>query len=141
MIAVEKFKPEHLLTMDVQPIQKEMLDITPDYASRLCAHSDALTITNDGKPIACFGRVTMWERRHIAWAILSKDAGRRMLSVVKAIKRAMAFEEGTGRYEAIIRSDFKAGQVMASILGFKWHHHEEGYLPNGGDAEVYVRFC
>lgn len=136
-----KFAAAHALNMDLQPIQRTMLGITKDYAEKLEQFSDGLTVMDGDRPVACFGRVQLWEGRYTAWALLDKNCTGSMVKIVRTIKRAMSLQEGTGRYEAIVRSDFPQGRRLAEMLGFKFHHHEERFLPGNLDADIYVRFC
>lgn len=132
---VVTFKAAHSALMRLQSAQYGESTIDGEILERL---GDAFTIMDGDKPVASIGRVTMWPGRYELWAALSEDAGRHMIAITKAAKRLLQLCEG--RLEIMVRSDFEQGHRWAKLLGFKHHHHEERFLPNGADADIYVRF-
>lgn len=136
MIVVD-YKPEHALRIRVQKAQQEVV-LTPEYAQSL-AQGPAMTGLVGDDPMFCIGKQMIWEGRWIVWGLLSEDAHEHMLAITRIARRMVALQRG--RHEMIVRTGFKQGDRWARILGFTWHHHEERFLPNGKDAEIYVRHC
>lgn len=95
-------------------------------------------IDPDGYVLFCCGFVTQWPGRHNAWAALSKRTSRRMFAVVSTMKRMVTLVP-SGRIDLTVCSNFQPAHRLAKILGFRHHHHEERYWPDGGDADVYTR--
>lgn len=91
------------------------------------------------KVIFAVGAVRLWEGRYELWAMLSGDACKHMVWVTRVAKRLLQLRAGARRLEIIVKSDFKAAHRWAEMLGFRWHHHEERFLPDGSDADIYVR--
>jgi hypothetical protein len=136
------FKPEHITMIDVQQAQTSddaCVRRNDDYGKWLATTGPAITGMVDGRVIFCVGKAKQWEGRHIIWSVLSKDAGKYLLRITKALRRILMIQEGEGRLELIVRADFKNGCDWASVLGFEQHHFEEKFLPDGADAWIYVR--
>lgn len=130
------FKAEHALRIDLQDAQRIVESEVS--ARELEAGCDAITGLVGDQVIFCLGRARQWEGRYVLWAMLSKDACKHMLAITRAARRALELCEG--RLEAVVRSDFAQGHRWAQLVGLKFHHHEEMFLPDGSDADVYVRF-
>ena len=103
-------------------------------------NSDALTGMVDGKPVFCIGKTKQWKGRYIVWALLSNTANKHMVAIVRACRRIIEAQRGDGRHEIIVRADFQEGCKLAKMMGFKFHHDEERFLPDGTDAKIYVRY-
>lgn len=132
------FKPEHALRIVLQDEQADMkTELSPE---ALAASGESFTAMVGDEVIAVVGRARQWDRRWVVWAMLSKNAGPHMLAVTRFTKRLLELGRMDGRMELMVKSSFSAGHRWARILGFKWHHHEEQFLPGGVDADIYVRF-
>lgn len=141
MITLVDYLPDHMLQIGVQEKQSEMLgEITKQYAHALATAGIAYTVMLDNRVLACGGKAKQWEGRWILWAVLSREASRHMLRLTKITKRTLELHNHVGRLEAIVRSDFEQAHRWVKMLGLKWHHHEERFLPGGLDADIYVRF-
>lgn len=125
------YEPRHMADMKIQKAQISAHLAIPEVG-------EAITGLVNDKPVFCAGRITPWEGRHIMWAVLSEDACRHMLTITRELIYFIDLCEG--RLELIVDSEFEAAHRWAKILGFGLHHHEEMFLPNGGDADIYVRF-
>lgn len=133
------FVPHHLSQFAPHSGHTEMVGVPLlSHAHELAAAGMAYSGVVDGVVIGCAGCAMIWPGRFVAWALLSGATGKHMVVITKAVRRALQTVEG--RIETIVSSEFKAGHRWVSMLGFKWHHHEERFLPNGGDADIYVRF-
>jgi len=106
MIEQIPFQPWHLDMIDTQEAQKSV--ITADVGG------EAFTLI-DGRILACYGAVRIWEGRWMAWAVLSRYAKDYMLSVTRHVKNVM--KKADGRLEIIVESDFKEGLRWAKMLG------------------------
>lgn len=142
MIKVVPFKKEHALAVKLQPGQSDNVAVIDDaYASDLEKSSRvAMTGIVGDRVVGCGGMVKLWPGRWLMWAILSEDARVHMVRATNICKRMLAMHDEPGRIEMIVKSDFKEAHRWAGLLGFKYHHHEERFLPDGSDADVYVRF-
>jgi len=137
------FKSEHIQVIDTQDAQLADDAYTDwnskEYSDWLAKSGIAITGLVDDEVVFCAGKVEMWPGRHLLWASLSKKAAQHMVSITKAARRGLECAAG-GRLEAIVRADFKGGGRWLEMLGFKYHHYEEKFLPDGSDAKIYVRF-
>jgi hypothetical protein len=126
--------------MEVQMQQRGTMSMDRSYALEL-AKGPAVTGMLAREPLFCFGKQEQWPGRWVVWCLLSVDARAHMLPITRIARRLLGQQLGTGRHEAVIRSDFKQGHRWAELCGMKWHHHEEMFLPGQQDADIYVRFC
>jgi hypothetical protein len=145
MIEIVKFQPVHLSMIAVQPEQMgDAVDyLNPDYGNALYLAGPGYTCKDGDRIIACGGKVEQWAGRSIVWTVLSDSACRHMFRVTKCARRAIELwasgkEE---RLEAIVRSGFLPGARWVELCGFEYEHTSKKFLPNGCDADVYVRFA
>lgn len=138
MIDVMDFKPEHAINMRLQKAQQIVM--TPEYASSL-ATGPAVSGILDGEVLVCIGKQKVWDDRFIIWGLLSENACKHMVAITRIARRLLLLQKGTGRHEVIVRSNFRQAHRWAELAGFRWHHHEEKFLPGGKDADIYVRHC
>jgi hypothetical protein len=134
-VNVIPFRAVHATGMTIQVAQQGEATLDAVVLEKL---GDAFTITVGDRPIASIGRVKMWNGRFELWAMLSDEASAHMFKITRVAQRLLQLCEG--RLEVIVRSDFEQGHRWAKLLGFGFHHHEERFLPNGSDADIYVRF-
>lgn len=138
---ITPFKPEHLKQVDVQAEQtlaREHLQ-NEDYANLLAQH-EAWTLLIDDRVVACAGFIPVWGNRYQAWAIISATIGASgMLTLSKAVMRALSLK--TGRVEAYVAEEFKAGHRWARLMGFDLETPKamRGWFPEGGGAFLYAR--
>lgn len=143
MMEMIPFDPCHLDTIIPQRSQVvDLLCSKDSMASTIPKDAGpAVTGMQDGEVIFCAGSIKQWEGRHIIWSIMSRNSGKHMFSIVKAIKRLMPLYAGSGRIEVIVRADFPEGcRLVEKFFGFTFHHYEERFLPDGADARIYVRY-
>lgn len=141
MIEMVKFEPAHALEIDVQQRQFDhtgMMNL--EYATNLAASGVAMSGISDGRVLFCGGVAKIWEGRYSMWSLLSEDARRHMVRMTKIGKRMISTLPAPARIEMIVKHDFEEAHRWAKLLGFDLHHHEEKYLPDGADADIYVRF-
>ena len=125
MIAVVPFMPFHLNDLIVHEyinfIQSDLDD--PAYGEYL-DNGLAYTALKDGKVLGCAGLYPTGKYRADAWALLSKDSGRYMLAIVRAMLKELCRSEFR-RVQTHVRKDFRQGLKMMKTLGF------ENETPNG----------
>lgn len=138
------FEPGHIGAIRPQPAQAADLlcaEEVPDHAESMYEAGPALTGMVGNDIVFCIGKITQWRGRHIVWALMSEKAGQHMVAIVRSLKQMIENSKGDGRLELIVRSDFPQGCKLAEkILGFQFHHREERFLPDGADANIYVRY-
>jgi len=138
-VKIVDFQPEHLVRLRAQEAQS---GVEPSlvYGQQLAAAGPAWSGVEEGRILFCAGKAMQWEGRYILWAILSSEAKCYMLQITRAVKRGMLLLEKGCRFEAIVQSNFDQAHRWARMVGMEWHHREERFLPNGADADIYVRF-
>lgn len=129
---VEPFKPEHLKMLDLQPQQQDELDIEDG------APKEALlfSLFEAGDVLAVIGFVEETPTRRMATALISRRAGKAMLSIVRAMKRMIALY-AVQRVEMVVKTDFKPAHRLARLLGFT----REGTMRKfaaGQDYDIYA---
>jgi hypothetical protein len=128
------FVPAHVGAMIVQPAQAGDIDAE----SLSSPYGMAWTAMDGEQPIACAGLVEVWSGRAYAWALLSADAGRHMVSITRAIRYRLDTAK-FNRIELAVAAGFAPGVRFARLLGFELEAKARRYMPNGGDAFIFVR--
>lgn len=137
---IEVLTADHIREVEanLQPGQvSEIREMSPEV---LVKQGVGFAGVDGGKTIFVIGRVRFWEGRYAGWALLSADAWRYMLPITRAVKAMIKLHGNDGRLEIITQCRFNEACRWAEILGFTFHHREEKFLPNGEDANIYVRF-
>jgi hypothetical protein len=139
MVTVEQFKPADLEELRLQPAQEFLGEFVgrPGYGQELVDAGPCYTVRHCGKVVMCAGVVSLWEGRGSAWALLSRDAGKCMRQVHRAVKE---FLDGCGikRVEAYVYPDFIPGHRWARMLGFE-HEGLMRSFQRGADMDMYAR--
>jgi len=131
---VVPFRPDHVMRMDVQVAQTGELT-----AERMAAqYGHAWTAVVDDRPMCCAGLQEMWPGRAYAWALLARDAGRHMIAITRAV-RAHIDRAPFHRIELAVAAEFWPGVRWAKLLGFDLECKARKYMPNGGDAWIFVK--
>lgn len=133
---VVPFRAEHVSMMQIQESQAELKSEVPPEA---LVGDDSFTVLHEDRVIAMGGFALQWKGRWVLWSTLSPEAAKHMVRITKMVKRAISMRP-PGRLEIMVQSGFEQGHRWAEVLGFRHHSHEERYLPDGGDADIYVRF-
>jgi hypothetical protein len=138
---LEKFRPEHLAEIAVQPAQQYLrgyLDQNSDAAVTAAAHP-SYTGRVDGQVIVCAGIVPIWDQRALAWAWLGARARFHLVSVTRAVARFLDVQPYR-RVEISVDRDFAEAHRWARMLGFKLEAGRmRAYRPDGGDCSLYAR--
>lgn len=128
MIEEIQFQPWHLDVIETQDAQKGV--------GTFGDTGIAFTLI-DGRILACYGAIKIWEGRWAAWAVLSRYARERMLSVTRHVKNVMP--QADGRLEIIVESDFKEGLRWAKMLGYTLEAERMKNFLNGKDYALLAR--
>lgn len=139
---VTDFKPEHLLSIEPQPAQMDAMgSLTIEHGKMFIDKGGkAVTGIADGITMFCCGYVPIWRGRWLGWSLISKYIGTKMVWMIRVMRRSLDAHDQPGRIEIIVRDNFPQGRRMAEMLGFRFHHHEEKFLPDGSNADIFVRF-
>jgi hypothetical protein len=129
---MEPYKPEHLQELILQPAQARVRAnlSDPEYAQALVGEH-SFTLKMNGKVVACFGVLKLWEGRGDAWALISGDIGARGM-------RRLHFEIRK-RLEAEHEAGFEQAKRWLSLLGFQYEGPLLKYTPDGRDCLRYAR--
>lgn len=142
MMRVEAYRPEHLRTLELQEAQSYFgIDTkSEDYAKALQNFGNSFTALDGDRIIACAGCVEIWDNRAMAWALVSKDAGRHMLGVHRAVSGFLMAAKWR-RVEAYVDAGFDAGMRWMDLLGFRQESPEpmRAFRPDGGDCYMFAR--
>lgn len=135
------FRAEHARAIQVQKAQQlQFEEVTPEEVQDSGVGLTVLKCGRYDTVLMCFGKSYVWHRRWLIWALLSEDAGKHMRVLTRIAKWALSTQKDQGRFEAIVPTTFDPGHRWAKMVGFVWDHHEDNFLPYGGDAEIYVRY-
>ena len=134
------FKAEHFDKIELQPHQEGFSTYIADkkYGKSIEQGSDSFTAFDGNKIIGCAGLVEQWDGRAVAWALLSKDAGKHMLSIVRKIDEYLNLKN-IRRVEASSICGFKPGARLLEMLGFEYEGIAKKYTPDGQDVLMYAR--
>lgn len=137
---VVPFDPAHLHSMALQSSQSWMEPMlkNPSYGEFLKSAGACITIMNGDHVVACGGLVNMWENRAQVWSLISHDAGRHFVRVVRVMQSFLDLQD-IRRIEATVDADFEQGHRLIHMLGFKYEGLMPAYLPNGRDCCLYGR--
>lgn len=135
------FEEDHLHTLEILPDPGggRAKILLRDY--KVLESTLAWTVVlKEGTILACGGMIRHWAGRHVAWSVMSHEAGRYMLPITRIVKDM--FDSVPGRIEMTCRADFAPGQRWAKMLGFEVEN-PPGVLKNygceGEDHIMYVR--
>lgn len=138
-MTVERFHPDHLREIDLQPAQQAAAAAFEDaeYLVAIARGTGGTLRNADGKAIACGGVVEV-DGGSIAWAFLSRDAGRNMVALVRAARRLM----DTAPLPVLTTAacDFPQGCRLLELLGFERQPEPvDDVSLQAGPHYVYVR--
>lgn len=131
---------EHLGQLELQPSQAWFTPIASDpaYARMLLAGGPAYALVDGDEVLACAGLSVQWEGRAVGWALVSGNAGRRMVELHKAVRRALELHPFR-RVETTVYAGFDAGHRWARMLGFEREGCMRAFAPGGEDCDLYAR--
>jgi hypothetical protein len=139
---VEKLRAAHLRQLELQDAQRYFVaDIgSSEYGAAIEASPYSYSAFSGDALIACAGVVEIWENRAMAWALVSKDAGRNFLGVHRLTLGFMAAAKWR-RVEAYVDVGFEPGMRWMEMLGFTLETPEpmRSFRPDGGDCYLFAR--
>jgi hypothetical protein len=143
MIRIVPMTDAHVLAIVPQEQQAPELRTPEDRLREISAPRAAGSAwaVVDGDEVLLLGGVqTMWEGRGMAWVLLAEGAGRRMLSITRAVRRYLDALD-YGRLEMYVDAGFWNGCRWAEVLGFRNETPQgmAGFLPNGNRAYMFGR--
>jgi len=140
MISTVEFKKEHmeyLLKFQAKEYKEYM---TSEVMQALEDSKKSLTFLNEyGEVLLCGGVKKIWDGRGELWAVFNNVKGSYSASLHKAVKKGIEVL-GLKRTETVVIFENTLGHKLVKKLGFKIETERlTAYLPNGGDASMYVR--
>jgi RimJ/RimL family protein N-acetyltransferase len=139
MLQVRPFQEEDIATLVLQARQAEegkwlaAIDLVS-----LSQSGQSFTGLVEGVPLICAGVIGIWPGRAMAWAYLSRDAGRNMRSITTAVRKFLD-ETDHRRVEMTTIQGFQAAARWAEMLGFRLEGLMTQYTPDGEDAYLWAR--
>jgi len=140
---IVRFTPAHLAALELQDAQIHLSsELTrPGYGDMLAAAGQSFSALAGDRVVCVAGLLPQWEGRAIAWALLSRQAGRYFLPVHRAVHGFLA-QSAFRRVEAFVDAEFSRGCRWLEMLGFD--NETPGapmrkYTPDGKDCFLYAR--
>jgi hypothetical protein len=139
MIRIEPLTLAHFDRIRLQPAQGYISEwASPEIQEGLAAQRSQAFVDGD-EVLLVGGAIEMWEGRGVLWSLLSGSIGHRFPAVHRLAQRFIAGLPFR-RLEATVDVGFTQGERWVDMLGFRLETPcMRGYLPNGGDAAMYVR--
>jgi hypothetical protein len=140
---MEAFKPEHLRELVLQPAQERVRAnlSNPEYAQALVGEH-SFTLKMDGKVVACFGVLKLWEGRGDAWALIDGDIGARgMRRLHFEIRKRLEAAHEFRRIETACDAGFAQAKRWLELLGFQYEGPLLKYTPDGRDCLRFARIA
>lgn len=131
----------HVLALTPQRRQADMpTEDRVDTAMALSSQGAAWAVLDGDTVLAVAGVAEQWPGRGLAWCLLSRDAGSRMLGITRMVSRYLGALDYR-RIEMYVDAQFGEGCRWAELLGFKNETPDgmEGFFPNGNRAFMYGR--
>jgi hypothetical protein len=142
MIQIVALKASHLANLELQDAQSYFSGnlTSQEYAESLASEGQSFTAISGERVIACAGVTEIWENRAVAWSLISKDAGRHMLSIHRPIAGFLLASKYR-RIEAWVDEGFEPGMRWLEILGFTLETPSpmRGFRPDGGSCFLFSR--
>lgn len=137
---VERFRPEHMEELVLQPAQELALaPLGKRRNAELLAQGDAFAGLIAGRVVVCAGVVQMWEGRGDAWSLISTDIGPQgMHETHYAVRRYLA-ASSLRRIEAACDAAFLQAHRWMYLLGFAYEGPLAKYTPDGRDCLRFAR--
>lgn len=136
IVPLKRWHLEHIDMQDAQDYVAKWL--TPEIKQAI-EDTLAFAAVDGERVLACSGVIEMWEGRGVAWAMLARDLGAKFVGVHRAVATFLD-ASNFRRIEATADAGFVEGERWLKKLGFRLETPVmKGYLPNGGDASMWVR--
>lgn len=136
------FKAAHLQWLELQEAQAYLSAdiIKPEHARMIEQAGQSFTAMVGDKVLACSGTAEVWTGRAVAWALISKDAGRHMVGIHKAVAGYLSAAKYK-RIEAWVDEGFEPGMRWLELLGFTRETPlpMRGFRPDGGSCFLFSK--
>lgn len=137
MIKIEPFSPEHVLEIELQPNQQA---ISPWLKPENYRMLRGFTARINGKIIFIGGLAKIFDHRYFAWSLISWDAGKYLLAIIRRISRYFKMYYNGCRIECTCHYHFAAAHRLARLLGFKCEAQRmEMYEINKDSSSLYAQ--
>lgn len=135
------FRAEHLEGLRLQPAQSHMIGMLAEngYGAMLENGPSFTALDDAGHVLICAGFDERWTGCAQAWALLSCDAGRHMIGIVRALRGYIDNVAPWHRIEAAVDVGFVAGERLLELLGFEFEGIARAYRPDGGNCTMWAR--
>lgn len=136
------FKAAHLQLLELQQAQAYLSAdfLQPEQARLIEQAGNSFTAMVGDKVICCAGIVEIWTNRAVAWALISKHAGRNMVGLHKAVAGYFSAAKYK-RIEAWVDEGFEPGMRWLKLLGFTLETPlpMRGFRPDGGSCFLFSK--
>lgn len=136
------FKAAHLQALELQEAQAYLSSeiATPEHGAMIESAGQSFSAVVGDKVIACSGTAEVWAGRAVAWALISKDAGRHMVGIHKAVAGYLSAAKYR-RIEAWVDEGFEPGMRWLEMLGFirETPMPMRGFRPDGGSCFLFSK--
>lgn len=142
MIQIVKFRAAHLQSLELQEAQAYLsADLAkPEHAAMIEQAGQSFTAVVGGEVLACAGTAEVWTGRAVAWALISRKAGRHMVGIHRAVAGYLSAAK-CRRIEAWVDEGFVPGMRWLELLGFtrETPMPMRGFRPDGGSCFLYSK--
>jgi hypothetical protein len=139
VLKVIPFEAPHVELLDEQEQSRHLTGHISAAEVRALKNEYAYTGVADGQVMVCAGVMPMWEGRGQAWCYLSRDSGRHLVAITRAVRRFLDIAPFV-RLEMTVDCSFDAGHRWARMLGFKCEAERMvAYGPDDRDYALYAR--
>lgn len=140
MFTLERFRPDHLTRITAaEPALYAALRGLERPGVAWASAGPGYTALRAGEPFAAAGLAVLHHRRAVAWAWIGECGPALFQRVHREVMRGL-MNYPIQRIEAAVRWDHERGHRWCRLLGFEVEvERARGYLPDGGDASIYVR--
>lgn len=128
---------DKIVLQEGQSYLHSFIDVTQDL-SELSDAGLAWVGEQDGEIMIISGLAYQWSGRALAWALISKNAGKCFSSIHRAVKRFLNLSD-CRRIEANIDVGFDEAKRWIELLGFEYEGYMKAYRPDGEDMLLYAR--
>lgn len=139
---IVRFKAEHLQDLKLQKAQAYLsAEISGiEHGQMIESSGESFTVLSGGKVLGCGGCIEVWKDRAVIWALISKDAGRSMSGIHKAVVGYLSASKYK-RIEAWVDEGFEPGVRWLELLGFicETPLPMRGFRPDGGSCFLFSK--
>lgn len=137
MIEVIPARPEMATAIDLQEVQRLTgLAVTPENLAEFIRMGPSFACVDDSI-LAILGVFPTWEGRSVAWGLLSRSIGARMLPIHRAVLRGLDDLFKVRRVEAYVAVGHEEGFRWMRLLGFEY----EGCMKSFYGDDDYALFA